>query len=111
MCFVCFNALESVDEIASKSKQPISHFLFDKTAHTRALRVCETCLERVHFHTSNRGNLGNMCQPQIFHKKTEDQELQGDFLFYNNETHPKFDGQQCLRCHAPGRAMPSYGNP
>lgn len=116
MCFVCFTYLEDVDAIAGKEHQRISDVLFDLTAHTRSLRVCATCLERVHYHTtqkSNRGNSGNAAnvwcaQPT---KKTENKELQGDFFFYNNETHPKFQDQQCLRCHAPGRSMPDYGNP
>lgn len=111
MCFVCFNDLVGLDKIAGNDEQRVSDVLFDLTAHTRSIRICETCLERVHHHTSNRGNLGNMVQPQFFEQKTDDQELQGDFLFYKNDNHPLFRDQQCLRCHAPGRPMPRYGNP
>eukprot|EP00746_Dinoflagellata_sp_MGD_P011170 gnl/MRDRNA2_/MRDRNA2_123354_c0_seq1.p1 gnl/MRDRNA2_/MRDRNA2_123354_c0~~gnl/MRDRNA2_/MRDRNA2_123354_c0_seq1.p1 ORF type:complete len:872 (+),score=142.12 gnl/MRDRNA2_/MRDRNA2_123354_c0_seq1:125-2740(+) len=111
MCFVCFNDLEDIDKIAGRADRRISDVLFDLTAHTRSLRVCETCLERVHYHTTHRGNLGNKVEPQFSSVWTDNPELQGDFLFYKNDNHPQYRDQQCLRCHAPGRSMPRYGNP
>jgi hypothetical protein len=111
MCFVCFTDLEDADKIAGRAERRISDVLFDLTAHTRSLRVCETCLERVHYHTTHRARAENMLQPQLIEQKTDNPELQGDFLFYKNDNHPQFHDQQCLKCHAPGRAMPRYGNP